>query len=603
MSNNALLEDLTGELLDFDPVVFIERNLTLKGKPYEIQDCGRDYLFELLRYIAFEAPTEKGVPVVVKKGRQVEMTTTATALSLYFVAGTNYKHVNGLHAFPQIKQAQKHSNKQFDGMVQDSKDQNVFNRRATATKRDGKTINATYSVTQKDFINSNTLYLEGAGLDGDRLRGMQADFTLYDEIQDWPRTAKESTREAMSHSQFGPPGFGMELYFGTPKNVNSDFHDMWEKSDQRHYYLKCIHCGNFFEISLDNFVEGYLVECKDAKGRGCLKRMDKRQAMKGGKWVPHKPENTSFSRGYHIDQLMIPTITREAIDRKIRDDSPRTVANEVFGQFYSGTIDSITMQQVIDWTTTQPDTKNAIMPEFVTDRTTFMGIDWGARAAGEEDTGKGSYTVPVIFSYNMEQKLQLEFATPLATKKVEEQIEVIQELVRKYNVKLIFADYGFGYAQIQRLQALLGREICKAVHSGQQMKRSYAFNEDTNLISIDKFRVMEEWFNYLAQYNVCFPAGELERIEWLWDHICGVEVFSQEVGGMIRKRYKKSKASQPIDGLMACVYAFTAFRYRQTSGFKQLDGKMMQKGRNMPKPVLAHAPRGRALAKLFRGQR
>ena len=112
--------DLLSDFALIDPVEFAEKALTIDGQPFQITSCGRDYLHEIYRYICLEAVGKKGKSVVVKKGRQVEMTTTACSVSLYFACGGVYDHIRGLHTFPQIEQARRYSKVVFSPRVIES---------------------------------------------------------------------------------------------------------------------------------------------------------------------------------------------------------------------------------------------------------------------------------------------------------------------------------------------------------------------------------------------------------------------------------------------------------------------------------------------------
>ena len=584
-----LFDDLSQDVLDIDPINFVEHNLTIKGKPYHLRDCGRDYLFEIYRYIAFQAPLETGLSTVVVKGRQVEMSTTATALSLYFMCGSSYTHLIGLHAFPILEQAQKYSNKSFDGLVQDSVNGVLVKKRAIdhkSKKIQNSVITAIYNVRQKDFVHGNTLYIEGASQEGDRLRGMPADFILYDEVQDWFKQAIDTVQESVSHSVLGPPGYGLEMMFGTPKNKKDEFFEIWQDSDQRVYHLKCIYCGHYFPITLENFKTGFMVECCDNTGKGCRQLQDKRLAVVGGKWVPTK--STHLRRGYHISQLLIPTITRESIAKKFETKSRRAFVNEILGEFYSGLEEALSFKDVMIHTVKEPDTKEWKFPTHITDYPTWMGIDWGGRLSGENDTGTGSYTVVLIISAMPLNKIKLEFVCRSDIADPDEQIEFISRLIRKYNVKDVCADAGYGYNEIKRLQTIWQDRV-RAVYSSQNIKKVYTYNQEMNAVTIDLCRVEEEFFDALIQDKFCFPYAQPEKVEWLVEHISNIEIEIRKQGGMLRKRFLKKSVTKPIDGLMALVYAFVAYQFSKTLGFANMDAiKRPDTRYNMPRAQLAY---------------
>lgn len=586
INTGLLTGDLISEFSLIDPIEFVGQMMTIDGKPFQLIDCGRDYLHEIYRYICLEAVGARGKPVVVKKGRQVEMTTTACAISLYMACGGTYDHIRGLHTFPQIEQARRYSKVTFSPTITESTNGAL----ASLLESDG-------SVTQKPFKSGNFILIEGAGDQGDRLRGLPLDYALFDEIQDLAKSARENTQEALSHSKFGPPGFGLELDFGTPKDINSDFYDLWMASDRREYYLKCLHCGHLFplfykfttakEIQDTNFIEGFMVECRDPEGKGCRQKMDKRRAVKGGKWVPQGDSNAP-RRGYYISQLLVPNITREALDEKLRDKTARAFANEVMGDFYSGRETGPSFGEIVEATTKNPNTHEWRFSPVVTDRMTWAGIDWGQRLSGEDDEGMGGYTVFIVLSRLSEGKFRLEFAHRMEQAKVmgdEGQIQQMMEWIRQYNCKVVACDFGAGMVQNQVLKEKYPDRVIEIISSAN-CKTAYRYDKATHQISIDKHRVFEELYDVLLdQKGFAFPYKEPTRVEWLMEHICNVEIDSVLTGsGQIKKRYQKQSSTKPIDGACALMYAYVGYKFQKTQGFAGINQPTYHGNRSMPAP-------------------
>jgi len=583
-----VMDSLIDSFALFDPITFTEKTLTVDGQPFLLTGCGRDYLHEIYQYICLEAVGPKGLPIVVKKGRQVEMTTTASAISLYFACSGAYDHIKGLHTFPQIEQARRYSKLTFSPRVQES----IGGCLKKLLESDG-------SVTQKPFKRGNFVLIEGAGEAGDRLRGISPDYALFDEVQDLTRAAHENTQEALSHSKMGRSGFGVELYFGTPKDVGSDFYTIWKRSDQRLYYLKCLHCGHFFPIFYDystaremtdtNFIEGFMVECRDKDGKGCRQKMDKRRAVKGGKWIAQNTEGAT--RGYHIDQLLIPGITRESIDEKLQTKTARSFANEVMGEFYAGRETGPSFGEVVEATTMDPNTADWRYSINVQDRMTWMGIDWGQRISGEDDEGMGGYTVVTILSKLPQGKFKLEFAHRMEQSSVigpEGQIQDIMNWIRLYNCKVVACDFGAGHVQNQMLKDKYPDRVLEIVSSAN-CRATYRLDKDAMQITIDKHRAFEEFYDLLLEQKaLCFPYKEPIRVEWLMQHLANVEIVSSTAGsGLIKKMYKKSGPNRPVDGACALVYAYVGYMYQKTQGFSSMDMPNFTGNRNMPMPGLS----------------
>lgn len=561
-------EDLRTELGCLDPVVFAEQKLTIRGEPFQLTNVGREYLHEIYRYICLEATSPTGLPVVVVKGRQVEFTTTAGVLGAYFMCSGVYRDIHALHAFPAVETSRRYSNGAYDELISNSRNNSLL-----ALKK------LPHSVTEKHYQGNNVIYIDSTSKDGDRLRGLPLDIGFFDEVQDMTTAARENTAQALSHSIFGQSGSGLEVYFGTPKNAGGDFEKLWESSDKRYYHLRCPHCQQLMAITLQNYKTGYLVECDY-----CHKLYEKALGIKHGKWVATRTDGF-YRRGYHISQLLVPHITREAIARKQDDLSPRGFKNEVLGEFYSGQGEAPSLPEIIRWLTTEPDSSTLKMSTSVTNgRRTFMGIDWGARVAGEEDEGTGGYTIVMIISVDeLTKKMYIEFAHRMTTKNVDEQIGKISKWIQEFNCTEIVADIGYGHAQCQRLQEKWGSRF-KPCYSSGNAKNTYIFSKDTNMITVHKDRAVEELYDDIERYRFVAPYAEPERVEWIFEQLANIEISTTLVNGLARKRYRKQGPARAIDAVMALMYARIAYRFQQTRGFSETvnQNNNYADGRSMP---------------------
>jgi len=576
---------LINDLLSVDPIRWAETFLNIKGSQFMITDNGREYLHEIYRYLAFEAPTDRGKPIIVVKGRQVEMTTTVTVLSMYYMTSGVFKHMNGLHAFPRVEQARRYSASTLDLMLRQA---NSFQPHSSFVLDHGDP-DGTFIVGHKQFKNANQLFIEGTSNEGDRLRGMVLDFILFDEVQDTFKAARENAVQAMTHSKYGPPGRGVEISFGTPKDKNTEFERMWVTSDQRRWHLKCSECGEFFPITLQNYKTGYMVECDF-----CHKLQDKRTSSKEGKWIPMKQDNPT-RRGYHISQLLVPYITREAISAAQKDMGARQFTNEVMGEFYAGQYTAPTFEEIVRATCIGNEMLR--FADYITPpQVGYMGIDWGGRIAGKEDDGQGSYTAIVILGESdnvLDGQLVVKYATRLTMHDFAKQIEAISELIRRFNCVEVVADMGWGHVQVQNLQKEWGERV-KGCWFSANTRDIYKYDKDSNIITVDKHRIIEEVYDEIIQKKKFrFPYSNPADVEWLAEHTANVEIDTTTAGGMLKRRYEKP-VGRPNDGFMALNYARLARLMRSTGGFVNMGmggASIDNKGYNMPKPALARVSR------------
>jgi hypothetical protein len=560
-------------LTNLDVIEFIESCLVLEGKNFSYSNNGRDFAKQMMRYAAHVLPHSKTAkPLIVVKGRQVGLSTSTAALSLFYMHSQKFKSF--LHAFPEIGQSRKHSSKRLIELIEESIKKGRL-------PQDFLARGATQSLTQKDFYNGNTLYVEGTSIDGRRLRGTSiSGLCMMDEFASMSHDAFRNVLECSANSHFGYIDNGKQLphlLFGTPESEGSLFQKLWDKSDKRHFFFKCPHCSH--EVSLfyniinrtevyTNLATNTLVKCLDEEGKGCQKVFDKILEMPKGVWRATVPEKDCDYVGFYVPQFLNGSITRESIDTKRQEYTLRQFYNEVLGKFYSYEEEVLTKNEIIRLTTTTPSTKEWELPAHVLDKHTFMGIDWGARASGVDDVGTGSYTVVTVLSLMPTGQLKLEHASRLSTKDTDEKVKQVTELMKRYNVLKCVADRGFGEAEWQRLQKIHGSDRFIANMWSGNMKRSFVYASELNLITSDKHTVHEMFFDELRQGKFCFPFSirAEQEIEWLLDHMTNIEVVNVDQNGNVKKQYRK-KQGRETDGLASLIYGYTAFQFHKTNGF------------------------------------
>ena len=571
-------------LTNLDVIEFIENCLVLEGKNFSYTNNGRDFAKEMMRYAAHILPySKKAKPLIVVKGRQVGLSTSTAALSLFYMY--HEKHRSFLHAFPEIGQSRKHSSKRLIELIEESI-------KKGSLPQDFLSRGATQSLTQKDFHHGNTLYVEGTSIDGRRLRGTSiSGLCMMDEFASMSSDAFRNVLECSANSHYGYIDGGRQLphlLFGTPESEGSLFQKLWEKSDKRNFFFKCPHCSHecslFYNIInrtevYTNLASGTLVRCLDEEGKGCQRVFDKILEMPKGTWKATVADEDCDYVGFYVPQFLNGSITRESIDSKRQEYTLRQFYNEVLGKFYSYEEDVLTKNEIIRLTTSNPSTKEWDLPPHVLDKHTFMGIDWGARASGVDDVGSGSYTVVTVMSLMPTGQLKLEHATRLSTKDTDEKVRQVTELMKKYNVFKCVADRGFGEAEWQRLQKIHGSDKFIANMWSGNMKRSFVYADELNLITSDKHTVHEMFFDELKQGKFCFPFSMKaeQEIEWLFDHMTNIEVVNTEVNGNVKKQYRK-KQGRETDGLASLIYAYTAFQFHKTNGFRDMAGKISSPG-------------------------
>ena len=552
--------------LNLDPIYFIETHRTVKGNKFRIIGTGREYLVELYRYACIGSMIEKK-PIVICKGRQVEMTETALNISLYFLK--NYNDFTVLHAFPRSEQASRYSK---DRLQQSIRTSQKVNKVPKLEELKSHAKGASDTVSSIEFANENHYYIYSAWGQGDALRGIPADMLSRDEFQDWTEDAIANTNSCLDASNYK-----IDFSFGTPKLAGSKFDQLWLSSDQRYYHLKCPSCSHYFMITLENFKHGFMVECPK-----CKKLSDKREIMKDGKWIPTKFNTDRV--GFHVSQLLSPRITREQIALRQSEYSEARFKNEVLGEFYSGAGKPLEEAEVVA-RCAEPYRKLSLANSIVPPKQTFMGLDWGGR---NDQKDKGAYTVMTIISKDKDNgRYQLEYTERLMNPDMDKQVTYIADMIRLYNCTSVVADWGFGQFQCQKLQKAYQNRVKSCFYS-TNIKNKLKYDSDTWMLSVDRNAFLEDLVEIIKRGNLMIPYDKPDKVNWFIKQICNTELKYTERTGNITRSYEKFEHDKPNDSLHSLNYAYIAsvVQLGETGLGPSVGSQAMNLG--LPKPVTSN---------------
>lgn len=596
----ASFESLKKEILKIDPVAFAENYLTLNGQPLKLTGTGWKFMADLYRHITSVATSPQGKPIVVVKGRQVGMTTAASVLDLYFVASGNYG-VNGkppvtvMHAFPLLEHMHSFSKERLEKMINssvpsDEKDNKGRFKPYIETQQGGRR-EATNSLRYKQFKYGNDLWCESIGADGTRVRGRSVDIFFFDEVQDMLKEAIGVAVQCLSMAKYGPKRQGVQVYFGTPKQKGTHFFDMWENSDQRRFYLGCAECKKYFLLYTpesdkwmsDIWLYGNIVKCPN-----CEHEQDKSEAIERGKWIPTPGKENAPYTGFHFNQLFIPGFEKEHILKEHPENNPTKTEiqwnNEVLGEFHSGESLPITFEEIYHKCRDQD--RLVIKMSKKENKTTYLGLDWGKKPDVDGRTRGKSYSCGVIISVEHEGKILVENAFKLKKLGFEDKKDFVDSVFRSFDIKSAAGDIGFAEDISSELKIMYGDKY-KTVRSSGSVNGGVKYNRDELEIVIDKDKTIEEVFNLLRRGQIRFPWGSYERIGWLIQHCCSMESKLKIRNGQPYQTFVKGSIQN--DGFMALIYAYLAYKFDQTHGFKTT---IADQGRKI-RPILAYLPKMR----------
>jgi hypothetical protein len=425
--------------------------------------------------------------------------------------------------------------------------------------------------------------------------------------QDMTRTAIENSLKVLTATPYGAKTKGVQVFFGTPKHAGSYFWNLWEDSDQRFYQLKCKNCEHYFflyNLENDDWNDIWVKE-QQVKCPMCSRIQNKLDAMDAGRWIatrPYRPDGTVPKHiGYHFNMMLSPLFTKENVldywPQHNKNASERAWRNETKGQFYSAASVPITLEEVhancLDLE--RGVAKSIVSPQ---GRYYFLGMDWGEKVETDADMeskrGK-SYTCAVILSVDHTGVLTIENAVKLRDNSPDYKMNVVRKLMADFHIEQAAADFYYANDFVRLVQSNEGYgDKFLGCTNLSNSKKVFSYDEKEIMVGINKDRALEELFGLMKRGMIKIPAKDdaLELLSWLVDHITSMETHIKVKDGIALPTYKKGTVQN--DGLMALMYAYTAYKFMVTRKFSENGpGSGVNKNEKAGGlvPVLGHIPR------------
>jgi len=614
--NKELFDKLKHQLRMYDPCAFCEEYLTLDGAPFTLSGNGYRPFSDVYRYVGIRALEPNAKPCVIVAGRQVGKTTMATALEMYFMGsglfGGTKPPMRVIHAFPQLELAAAYSKTKLNSMITQSKRleaEGSVNSKGAKPKSYMQSLLDTSSPTNdsltfKQFLGGNHLWIESTGIDADRLMGRSCDVICFDEVQKMTSQAISSAIKILTNAKYGKPTKGVQIYFGTPRRKGSDYHKMWQASSQQYYYLGCEGCKEHFPLYTPEsddwkkiWIYGKIVKCPK-----CGHEQDKLEAAERGKWVAFKDsddENCAFV-GFHLNQLYMPRFTREDIDSEMPGKHPtnteRLYMNDVLGEFFQGDSSPITSEEIRELC---GDVGRKLSPQIsashdpnLMNQIVVLGIDYGARADLEQlanpDKAKTvgqSFSTAVVLLSKGPGLLSIEFCTKFKKNDPESKKGLIDQIMRQYSVQLTLGDIGYSNDFSYNMHQAYGdKYLVSRAHN--KINDHIKFNADAfpKEIIFERDYYYGELYEQMKKGMIRFPYGDYEKIAWLIDHCCNMELKPSisRTGGDPNVHYVKSGVN---DGMAALLNAYLAYKFLISRGFTN-NNPLLQTTNNLNKPMV-----------------
>lgn len=607
---DVIFDRIRDGLMAMDCVSWMEKHLTLEGKPYRINGNGYKPLADIARTIGLKALEKGGLPIVICKGRQIGLTVLNAALEMYFMGSGIFGNghnppIRIIHCFPQLELANAYSKVKLNAMINNS----VTSQNEEKVVKGGqkpksfmqnlldRSSDSNDSLNFKQFQGGNHMFIESIGLDGNRTMGKSADILIFDEVQKMPRLGVGNSTKVLTKANYGSKGSGVQVYFGTPLQRGSMFWDMWNDSSQQFYHLGCEKCKKHFPLFSQNtndweevWLYGHTVRCTH-----CGFEQDKDASVERGKWVASRDLGECNYIGFHLNQLYNPDYSKERILEEKPGQSTvnteRTYQNEVLGNFWSGETGIISPDEIREFCG-DPERKfrATITPD--DNELVFLGIDIGAKNdleqlidGAKKPTQGQSYSTAVIISITGPQRISIEKAEKFKRNDFASKKETIKYFMRKYSCNLAVMDLGFTGDLSEVLQTEYGDKFLSS-QASHRVNEHIKYNDSVfpKVITFERDYWIAEFYEQMRKGNVRFPLGDYERIAWLIQHCTNMEIKpSISRAGEVSPKYIKSG---PNDGFMALLNAYLAYKFYISNGFSIKHPSMMNNSPKRRPPVV-----------------
>ena len=364
-------------------------------------------------------------------------------------------------------------------------------------------------VSYKELRNGSKIYLRSAFHTADSIRGITADQTTFDEVQDLISDHISVIEQCMGHSMakwehmveaiptLPLHMFNRKIYAGTPKTVENTMEKYWKLSTQNEWIIKCQKCNKHNYINEENVGEECLICNK------CHEPI----FYQFGQWVSMNP-------GAKIDGYRMPQIVLNWINNprawNIQVIQPRakyTVEkfyNEILALPYANARHPL---NELELKTCCKDydmvDENMIMnhPFLKSGLPTFAGIDWGR---GDLSFGS-SYsvlTISVHYMYKPRVIFMKKYKGRMSDALL--QVEDMLRIINRFGCSLAIADFGDGRTSNALMVKALGPGRFGEVYEHGSQKKKVHWDSVKGIYVISRTQVMTDLFMEIKRDQIEF---------------------------------------------------------------------------------------------------
>lgn len=247
------------------------------------------------------------------------------------------------------------------------------------------------SQNLKQF-NKNYVFFRGANAESQAIN-ISADVLKIDELDRSDQKVVDTFDSRLDYSRVSKV-----KRFSNPSSKGFGVDALWVDSDQRHWFIKCHHCGHDWYIDFDKHEDKrhYVDRNREVYACGkCDKELSDADRIRG-RWVAKYPSR-SYRHGYWFSQMMSPWFSAARILKKYREKPIDVFYNFTLGKAYTPEDLSITRETII----------RACSPSAIAKTPCALGVDNGVVKTWVLGTPAGIFAHGRTESWDEIEKIKL----------------------------------------------------------------------------------------------------------------------------------------------------------------------------------------------------
>lgn len=420
-------------------------------------------------------------------------------------------------------------------------------------------------VRTRSFTTGSEIVFTFAMDDGDRVRGNSADHVLLDETQDILLDAvRAEIRECMRESVHR-----YETYCGTPKTLENGLEDLWSKSTQTEWAMKCDGCGRYSIIVSEKQLGRWGPVCGACNGY---------LNPRNGVWVDTNKNKEAPYKGFHISRpIMLRGVPAAWPEGELRDraraewteilgtmEGPEAYSLPKFRNEVLGISDSVgqrlVTEEILLSAADGPVISPKPTPELMAGVTRVSaGIDW---SGGGKDGH--SFTVLVILGRLSSGRIRILYFKIFPGIHAVQENEEIRTVLKAYDAGgqlLVGGDAGEGNMNMDMLRTSMPnpQRIVKFRYTGPDSKHYVYWDKARTSYTVNRTIAIDSAMMAMLRKEFQFPREPSAYVRAAFKHILAEyeETTSKDAGG--RKVWRHAPVD-PDDFLHALVFARLALQ-------------------------------------------